>query len=427
MLLAHPRATIMAMPRSNRFDGQLRWLHKVRLYPTHAQRSALFGALRQTRELYNAMLEQRREYWRRGRRRVTDQYRQITELRASDPAYAAGYRECQDAVLHRLELAYAAFFRRVKAGETPGAPRFKSARRWNQFEFPHGDRAITFDTAQRRMTIPGVGTVKLRKGRVVPATFGRVFIVHKNGRWYAVFECHREVEPLPATGRSVGIDRGIRALAALSTGELVENLRPGSRRRVATERCQRELDAVTVKDARGRPINGRDRRRKAAVCKLARAKEREANARRDWLHKWSRTIVDRFDVIALEDLRLKNMTRSAKGNAERPGRNVKAKSGLNRALLDAGLGILGTLIREKAASAARTVIGVDPRHSSQECSRCGHGAASNRVRSRFRCGRCWYRCDADVNAARVILARGRAQLAPSRAPGHARSRTHDAA
>ena len=235
------------------------------------------------------------------------------------------------------------------------------------------------------------------------------------------------IAPLPATGRSVGIDRGIRALAALSTGELVANLRPGSRRKVATERCQRALDAVTVKDARGRPVNVRDPRRRAAVRRLARAKEREANARRDWLHKCSRTIVDENDVIVLEDLKLRNMTRSAKGDIERPGRNVKAKSGLNRALLDAGLGMLETLIREKAQHAARRVISVDARYSSQECSQCGYVAASNRVRSRFRCGRCCYRCDADVNAARVILARGWAQLAPSRATGHARGRTHDAA
>jgi putative transposase len=415
------------MPRSSRFDGQLRYLHKVRLYPTYAQRSALFEMLRLTRELYNALLEQRRDRWRRERGRVTDQYRQITELRASEPAFDGVYRECLDAVLHRLDLAYGGFFRRLKANEKPGAPRFKSARRWNQLEFPHGDRAVTLDATQRRTIIPGVGSVKLRKGRVVPATFGRVFVVHKNERWYAVFECHREVEPLPATGHSVGIDRGVHALAALSTGELVENLRPGSRRKAATARCQRCLDAVTVKDARGRPVNVRDPRRRAAVRRLARAKEREANARRDWQHKCSRAIVDRFDVIALEDLKLRNMTRSAKGDAERPGRNVKAKSGLNRALLDAGPGMLGTLIREKAAWAARMVIGVDPRYSSQECSQCGYVAASNRVRSRFRCGRCWYRCDADVNAARVILARGWAQLAPSRAPDHARGRTHDAA
>ena len=81
-----------------------------------------------------------------------------------------------DAVLHRLELAFRAFFRRVKAGQTPGAPRFKSAHVWNQIEFPHGDRAIKFDEGQRRMMIPGVGWVKLRKGRIVPPTFGETRI-----------------------------------------------------------------------------------------------------------------------------------------------------------------------------------------------------------------------------------------------------------
>ena len=92
------------MARSNRFDGQLRCLHKVRLYPTCAQQSVLFGFLRLTRELYNALLEQRRDRWRRERGRVTDQYRQITELRAAEPTFAAVPRECLDAVLHRLDL-----------------------------------------------------------------------------------------------------------------------------------------------------------------------------------------------------------------------------------------------------------------------------------------------------------------------------------
>ena len=124
---------------------------------------------------------------------------------------------------------------------------------------------------------------------------------------------------------------------------------------------------------------------------LARAKEREANARRDWLHKVSRRIVLRFDRIVLEALRVRAMAHSAKGTLEQPGMNVRAKAGLNRALLDAGFGMLATLIREKAACAARTVIEVD----------------------------------ADVNAARVILLR--AESPPMRAPGTARGRRYDAA
>ena len=304
--------------------------------------------LRVTRELYNALLQQRRDAWTT--RRVSlpsrEQYAQLTELRAAEPRFEGVYRECEDAVLHRLDLAFAAFFRRLKHGETPGYPRFKLAARWSQLAFSHGDRALKLDASQQRIRVPGVGSIRLRKGRIVPE-FGRAFIVTKNGRWYAVFEAHRLALPLPATGSSVGIDRGIRVLAALSDGTMIENIRQGSRRRAVVERHQRALDVATRKDAAGRVLNRRDRIRMAAVRRLARAKECEANARRDWLHKVSTQIVGRFDRIALESLHLRSMTRSAKGTPEMPGVGVRAKAGLNRALLDAGFGMLASLIREK--------------------------------------------------------------------------------
>ncbi len=410
----------------SRFDGQLRWLHKVRLYPTCAQERALVQMLRVTRELYNALLQQRRDAWttRRASLASREQYAQLTELRAAEPRFAAVYREAEDAVLHRLDLAYAAFFRRVKRGETPGFPRFKPAARWSQLEFPHGDRALRLDAAQRRLRVPGVGSIRLRKGRVVPE-FGRAFIVTKNGRWYAVFEAHREAVPLAVSGRSVGIDRGIHGLAALSDGTKIQNVRPGSRCKAVVVRHQRNVDEVTRKDAAGRVLNAHDPARVAAVRRLARAKEREANIRRDWLHKKSREIVLAFDRVALEGLRVRSMTRSAKGTVEAPGTNVKAKAGLNRALLDAGFGMLATLIREKAANAAREVVEVDARYSSQTCAACGHVAKESREGRRFACVRCGHEADADVNAARVILLR--AESSPTRAPGTARGRQYDAA
>jgi putative transposase len=414
------------MATSSRFDGQFRWLHKVRLYPTCAQERKLYEMLRVTRELYNAMLFQRRDSWSTRGTAYTSkqQYAEITELRACEPRFAAVYRECEDATLHRLDLNFAAFFRRIKSGETPGYPRFKSARRWNQLEFPHGDRALLFRGDQQRVRIPGVGPVRLRKGRTIP-DFGRAFVVTKNGRWYAIFEGHRIVAPLPQTGARVGVDRGVRVLAALSDGTLLPNISPGSSRAAVVKRHARALDAATMKDAAGRVRNGRDPSRIAAARRLARAKEREANARRDWLHKKSREIVNAYDLIALENLRMRSMTRSAKGTVEVPGTNVRAKAGLNRALLDAGFGLLETLIREKAAHAARTVIGVDPTFTSQTCAECAHVAKASREGPHFVCVRCGHRADADVNAARVILLR--AELPPTRAPGTAWGRLHDAA
>jgi putative transposase len=238
-------------------------------------------------------------------------------------------------------------------------------------------------------------------------------VTTKNGRWYATFECERDLSPLSATGRAVGVDRGVRVLVATSDGERITNPRIADRHRATVEQHALALDTATVKDARGRPLNRRDPARIAAVRRLARAKEREASSRRDYLRKVALSSVRRYDIIAIEDLRVRNMTHSAKVTAVSPGTNVAAKSGLNRAILDAGFGILATLIREKAEYAARVVVNVNLAYTSQTCAacvRCGHSA------------------DADINAAQNILVRATAQLAPMSAlsPASSRFTQHDA-
>ena len=385
----------------------MRWMHRVRLYPSCAQEARLRFMLDVTRLLYNALLEQRRWLWLSRRLRILSalQYAELTGLRADDPRFRAVYRECLDAVLHRLELAFAAFFRRLRRGETPGYPRFKAASQWHQLEFPHGNRALKLlGKRQDRLRIPGVGSVPLRKGRPIPQ-YGRAFVVVKNGNWYAVFECRREPQPLPKTGMTIGVDRGVHVLAATSEGVLIRNERAQERRARIVAGHQRVLEAVTVRDAKRRCLNWRDPLRKAAALRLARAKEHEANLRLDTLHKAALQIVRSADVIGLEALNLRAMTRSARGTLERPGRNVAAKRGLNRVVLDAGFGILSRLIREKAAWAGREVISVDSRYSSQTCGQCSHVAAESRRRRRFWCVACGFRVHADVNAALEIRRR----------------------
>jgi putative transposase len=390
-------------------------VERIRLYPTASQAARLSFMLHATRHLYNALLQERRDAYRYRGIALTAkvQYAELTALRHEDPGIATVYRECQDAVLHRLDLAFAAFFRRVKCGETPGYPRFKAASRWEQLSFPHGDRALKLDAGQRRIRVPGVGSVALRKGRTVPA-FGRAWLVRRNDRWYACFECERAVRPLPRNERLVGIDRGVHVIAALDDGTLIRNIAIGELRRSATTRLQRELDAATVKDANGHVLNRTDPARIAAAKRLARSRERERCARLDFLHTVARRIVTAAGTIALEALNLRAMTRSAKGTLEQPGRNVAAKAGLNRRILDASFGRLHRLIVEKAEEAARTVVLVDPKFSSQTCAQCGHVAKESRRRRRFRCVGCGYANHADVNAALVI--RGRAQLALLREP-----------
>ncbi|HEY2476786.1 MAG TPA: transposase, partial [Candidatus Cybelea sp.] len=208
----------------------------------------------------------------------------------------------------------------------------------------------------------------------------------------------------------VGVDRGVHVLAALSDGSLIPNAAVGERRRAATARLQRELEAATARDARGYVTNRSDRRRIAAVKRLARACEREANARRDYAHKVARQIVNGADVIALEKLRVRSMTRSAKGTIEGPGRHVRAKAALNRVVLDSGFALLRQMIVAKAEEAARTVVEVDASFSSRTCSRCGHVAKESRRKRRFRCVGCEYATHADVNAALVIRPLGQLAL-----------------
>ena len=405
--MAHGRDSILPVKR----------IERIKLYPNARQMQALGFMLDVTRQLYNAALQERRDAYRLRGVSVSAkmQYAELTALRTPserlDGRLAGVYRECEDAVLHRLDLAMQAFFRRCKRGETPGFPRFRAAARWKQLTFPHGDRALRFDTTQSRVRIPGVGNVRLRRGREIPA-FGRAWLVQRPSGWYACFECEQAVQALPANDLIIGVDRGVHVLAATSDGTLIRNVSVGEKRKVATKRLQRELDAVSVFVGSGRGrrcVNRRDPKRIAAVKRLARAKEREGNARRDYAHKVARRIVDSADTIALEALALRNMTRSAKGTIERPGRNVAAKAGLNRVVLDAGFGLLEQMIVAKAESAARLVVRVDPRFSSQECSQCGHIASESRRRRRYVCVACGYHCHADVNAALVI--RGRAQSA----------------
>lgn len=409
--------------------SMLRWMHRVRLYPTVTQVARLEHALHITRNLWNAALAQRTYEYRVHQRRVSAQmqYAELTDLRASSPGDAAIYRECQDAVLHRLELAMQAFFRRIKRGETPGFPRFKRDARWNQLEYPHGDRALKLGERQSAVRIPGIGSVRLRKGRKIPCNYGRAFVVRKNGKWYAVFECKRAQEPLPIAGRVIGIDAGITALLATSDGDLVANPRHLDVHRASVERAAIRLDCATVKDARGRPSNRHDPKRIAAVRRLARAKESEANARRDALHKLSARLVRAYDGIAMERLDLRAMTRSAKGTTERPGRNVAAKSGLNRALRDTGFGTLRQLIVEKAAWAARMVAVVNPKYTSQTCFLCKAVAAESRKGTRFACVRCGHMDHADVNAARNVLAKAEWSPPSVLSPGDARLTRHDVA
>jgi putative transposase len=237
--------------------------------------------------------------------------------------------------------------------------------------------------------IPKVGWVRFRWSRAVPTGVKSYRVTRdSSGRWHVAFAAIPEPVAAPGNGEVVGIDRGVVVSAALSTGEMVTapGLTCGERSRMV--RLGRKL-------ARARRGSNRRRRVKLAVARL---KCREADRRRDWAEKTSTDLARRFDVIRIEDLRIGNMTRSARGTAGRPGRNVAAKAALNRGILRSGWGLLVRRLEEKAQR-------IRPAFTSQRCSACGQvDGKSRESQAFFLCTACGFVCNADVNAARNIAA-----------------------
>jgi putative transposase len=214
--------------------------------------------------------------------------------------------------------------------------------------------------------------------------------------------------PLEATGKAVGIDLGVCAAVATSDGQLVLEGRYGQRARERLATAQRHL----ASKRKG------SRKRERAVAAVAAAHRKVRNQRKDLAHKLSRELVNSYDLIVHEDLKITNLVRRPRPRKGSDGtyepNGAAAKTGLNRAISDAGWGQLLQYIAYKAADAGREVISVDPRHTSQRCSRCGHVARENRLtQARFRCQACGHEAHADINAAANILRAGRARQAPA--------------
>ena len=241
--------------------------------------------------------------------------------------------------------------------------------------------------------VPKAGWVRFRWSRAVPAGVKSYRVtMDRAGRWHVAFAVIPEPIPAPGNGQAVGIDRGVVVSAALSTGELLHAPGLTARERIRLRRLQRRHARTT------RGSNRRGRVKHA----IARLRARETDRRKDWAEKASTDLARRFDVIRVEGLQIKNMTRSAKGTRENPGRNVRQKAGLNRGILRSGWGLLVRRLEDKAPGRVEKI---KPALTSQRCSACGQVDRDSREsQAVFRCTACGFACNADVNAARNIAA-----------------------
>jgi IS605 OrfB family transposase len=318
------------------------------------------------------------------------QCRQLTEARAANPWLAAGSVTVQQQALKDFAQAMSNFF-----GGTHRRPTWRKAGLHEGFRIV-GARGRQWDVRRlsRRtgeVRVPKVGWVRFRWSRAVPDGVKSFRVARdRAGRWHVAFAAIPDPIPAPGNGEAVGVDRGVAVSAALSTGEI--RAVPG-----LAEAGAKRLNRLLRRLARAKRGSNRRARVKAAIARL---KAREADRRKDWVEKTSTDLARRFDVIAVEDLNVRGMTRSAKGTIDAPGVNVRAKAGLNRGILANGWGRLAARLEHKAPG---RVVRVNPAYTSQTCNACGHCAPENREsQAVFRCVACGWQDQADVNAARNI-------------------------
>ncbi|MGH3861956.1 RNA-guided endonuclease InsQ/TnpB family protein [Actinokineospora sp.] len=380
-------------------------MSRFRLQPTPAQERALLQHCGHARFVWNLAVEQH-AHWQPGRISAPgygEQCRQLTQARAAYPWLAAGSVIVQQQALKDFAQAMANFF-----GGTHQRPTWRSRERAEGFRIvgvkPSNVRRVSRNVGE--VNVPKIGWVRFRWSRAVACGMKSYRVTRdRAGRWHVAFAVVPDPIAGPGTGAAVGVDRGVAVSAALSTGELlnVPVLRDSDKARML--RLQRRL---------ARAERGSNRRGKVKTA-IARLKVRETDRRKDWVEKISTRLARDFDVIAVEDLKISNMTRSAKGTIDAPGRGVRQKAGLNRGILANGWGQLVTRLERKTLG---RVVKVDPRYTSQRCSACGVvDREARESQAVFQCRSCAFACNADVNAAcNIRIAAGHAVTARGGSP-----------
>lgn len=352
-------------------------------------------------ETYNACLEHRINAYKYDKKSVSyyDQQVELTELR-QDERFRWMACDIMRDPLRRVDLAFRAFFRRCKSGQKPGFPRFRARARYDSFAF-------SLPTWRARsIKIPNVGDIRAKGGRLINGK-AKVCTVKREGkRWTASVVCDiGEAPPKRVISRATAIDVELTTLATLSNGQVIDN--PRWTKHYEDNIAEKNRALATKK----RGSRNRARAREA----LRRAHQKAANARLNYLHHKSKELVAAYDLIVHEDLAITNMTRSASGTVENPGKNVAQKRGLNKSIMDAAWGIVLFQLAYKAEYAGVHVVAVNPRGTSQRCSNCREPVSKKLSQRVHSCPNCGLELGRDHNAALNILQLGISALGMSAA------------
>jgi putative transposase len=358
-------------------------VYKYRLYPCRTQEKRMFQVLAVCRHWYNMCLEERKLEWELKQRSVSknDQIRKARLYRQTFPQAHIVFSQILQSVAGDLDKAFDAFFRRVKAGEKPGYPRFKSRNHFHSFNFPQFGKGAKVDG--RRLKLFGIGRVRVRWHREIPeaGTIKTCRIKHQAGLWFVSFVVELpDTLELPKTGRFIGVDMGISALITTSEGERVENpnyYREGQKR-------LRVLSRVLARKKKG------GQKRCKAVRRVQRQHLHVANQRSDYLHKLSTKLAQSYDGVAMEGLATRNMVKN---------------SHLSKSILDSGWAMFKQYLTYKAGSAGREIRLVNPAYTSKYCSNCGEMFQDFDLSTRWVNCACGLSLDRDHNAAINILSK----------------------
>jgi putative transposase len=359
------------------------------------------------REVYNSLVNWRKhDYEVQGKGPPTGirvaQQRALPLWKKAHPELCDIYSQTLQDVVKRVDLAFQAFFRRVKAGETPGYPRLKGKGQYDSLTYPQEGG---FDVGIDTIRLSKVGCVKAVVHRPLPGKAKTCTVRLQAGKWFACITCEVEAESLPPSEEQVGIDVGLNVFAALSNGEMIANPRFFRKEEKALAKAQRKADKL--KHARNKEQKAA---RRKAYKVVSRIHERIRNRRHDFVHQLSRKIVNRFGLIAVEKLNVLNMSKSPAPKPDPALRELRflpngasAKAGLNKSILDAAWSMFRSVLTYKAESASRQEVNVNPAYTSQNCSGCGQRVPKTLKERVHVCPCCGLVLDRDVNAARNIL------------------------
>jgi len=352
---------------------------KYRLFTNKTQEAKLNGLFESARFLYNSALEHRIICWKQWRKSINyyNQANSLKEVRSLDKGIASlNYSTSQD-ILRRLDKAFQSFFRRLGRGESPGFPRFKSRNSFHSITYPAYGDGVKF--RKGKLYIRNVGVVRIKLHRDIEGTIKTITIKRQNGRFYASLSCDDVPQHiLPVSNKEVGIDVGIKSFAVMSNGQIIDNPKYLKQSEVKLKKLQRQ---------HSKKRSSKTRRH------LSRLHEKVSNQRRDFQHKLSRKIVNKFGFIFIEELHPRQMVKN----------NFKA---LNKYINDAAWSQFFNFLSYKAENAGRKLIKVNPKNTTQKCSRCGEIILKSLSMRTHDCV-CGLTIDRDYNAALNILALGR--------------------